>query len=190
MGEDSVGALDAVEVEDHLTRSTVDVFAVARNQIDPSLKVGDLENGVDPEPGLPRVALISILLCLGELLVVFWVFGQDPLAVGIHLGIWQAGLARDLGHTSHVARDDGPLPGGDSRPVAAESAWRERASVLPPSRRRRRERGELFAVVTPRFGDWQPVLRGVGQAEPIVVGLDRTVALVGRAFAVGAVLPR
>ena len=51
------------------------------------------------------------------------------------------------------------------------------------------QRNVLFAVVVFGPGNRQPVLRVVRQAEAVVVGLDGVVALVGRAFGVGAVLP-
>ena len=92
--EEPVGALDAVEVEHHLTRRAVDVLAVARNQIGLGLEVGDHEHVVDPESGLPRVALVGILLGFGELPVVLRVFGQDPLVVGVfHAQFEVAGIA-------------------------------------------------------------------------------------------------
>ena len=81
--EKPVGALDAVEVERHLTGGAVDVLFVARDQVGLGLQVGDHEHVVDPQPRLPRVSLVGVFLRLGELLVVLRVLRQLPLSVGV-----------------------------------------------------------------------------------------------------------
>ena len=81
--EESVGTLDAVEVERHLTGGAVDILLVAGYQISLGLQVGDHEHVVYPEPGLPRVALVGVFFRFGQLLVVLRIRGQLPLSVGV-----------------------------------------------------------------------------------------------------------
>ena len=104
----------------------------------------------------------------------------------------QAGHARDLGHAPDVAGRGGPLSGFDA-PAVPGHGRRIRLAVtgvgVASVEHVADQRDVLFAVVPLRPGDRQPVLRIVRQAEAVVVGLDRVVALVGRAVGVGTVLP-